>query len=50
MRKARDLLKKIRDTKGISHVKIGTINDKIGKDMTEVEETKKMWQEYSEEL
>ena len=50
MGKARDRFKKIRDTKGISQVKIGTINDKLGKDITEVEEIKKMWQEYTEEL
>ena len=41
---------KIRDTNGIFHAKMGTINDKNGKDPTEAEELKKRWQEYTEEL
>jgi len=50
MGKTRDLFKKIRDTRGIFHAKMGTINDKNGKDPTEAEELKKRWQEYTEEL
>ena len=50
MGKTKDLFKKIRDTKGIFHAKMGTINDKNGKDPTEAEELKKRWQEYTEEL
>ena len=50
MEKARDLFKKIRDTKGIFHAKMGTINDRNGKDLTETEAIKKRWQEYTEEL
>ena len=50
MGKTRDLFKKIRDTKGIFHAKMGIINDKNGKDPTEAEELKKRWQEYTEEL
>ena len=50
MGKTRDLFKRIRDTKGTFHAKIGTINDRNGKDLTEAEETKKRWQEYTEEL
>ena len=50
MGKTRDLFKKIRDTKGIFHAKMGTIKDKIRKDLTEAEEIKKRWQEYTEEL
>ena len=46
----RDLLKKIRDTKGIFHAKMGTIKDRNGMDLTEVEDIKKRWQEYTEEL
>ena len=46
----RELCKKIRDTKGTFHAKIGTIEDKNGKDLTEAEEIKKRWQEYTEEL
>ena len=42
--------KKIRDTKGIFHAKIGTIKDRNGMDLTETEEIKKRWQEYTEEL
>ena len=48
MGKTRDLFRKIRDTRGIFHVKIGTIKDRNGKDMTEAEEIKKRWQEYTE--
>ena len=47
--KTRDLLKKIRDTKGTFHAKMGSIKDKNGMDLTE-EEIKKRWQEYTEEL
>ena len=50
MGKTGDIFKKIRDTKGTFHVKIGTIKDRNGKDITEPEETKKRWQEYTEEL
>ena len=50
MGKIRDLLKKIRDTKGTSHAKMGTIKDKNGMDLTEAEDIKKKWQEYTEEL
>ena len=46
----RDLFKKIGHTKGIFHAKIGTIKDKKGKDLIEVEDIKKMWKEYTEEL
>ena len=46
MRKTRDLLKKIRATKGTFHAKIGTIKDRNGMDLTEAEEIKKRWQEY----
>ena len=48
MEKTRDLLKKIGDTKGIFHVKMGTIEDRSGKDLTEAEDIKKRWQEYTE--
>ena len=48
--KDRDLVKKIRDTKGTFHVKMGKIKDRNGKDLIEVEEIKKRWQEYTEEL
>ena len=44
------LLKKIRDTKGIFHAKMGSINDRNGMDLTEAEDIKKRWQEYTEEL
>ena len=47
---ARDLFKKIRDTKGTFHAKIGTIKDRIGTDLTEAGDIKKRWQEYTEEL
>ena len=50
MGKTRDFLKKIRDTKGTFHAKIGTINDRNGMDLTEAEDIKKRWQEYTEEL
>ena len=50
MRKTRDLFKKIRDTKGIFHAKMGLIKDRNGMDLTEAEDIKKRWQEYKEEL
>ena len=50
MGKTRDLFKKIGDTKGIFHAKIGTREDKNGKDLAEAEEIKKRWQEYPEYL
>ena len=50
MGKTSDLFKKIRDTKGIFHVKMGTIKNRNGMDLTEAEDVKKMWQEYTEEL
>ena len=50
MGKTRDLFKKIRDTKGIFHAKIGSIKDKNGMDLTEEEDIKKRWQQYTEEL
>ena len=49
MGKTRDLFKKIRDTKGIYHAKMGTIKDRIGMIPTEAEDIKKRWQEYTEE-
>ena len=48
MGKTRDLFKKIKDTKGIFHAKIGTIKDRSGMDLTETEDFKKRWQEYTE--
>ena len=48
--KTRDLFKKIRDTKGIFHAKMGSIKDRNGLDLTEAEDIKKRWQEYMEEL
>ena len=45
-----DLFKKIRNTKGTFHAKMGSIKDKNGVDLTEAEDTKKRWQEYTEEL
>ena len=48
--KTRDLIKKLRDTKGTFHGKMGTIKDRNGRDLTEAEDIKKMWQEYIEEL
>ena len=50
MGKTRDLFKKIRDTKGTLHAKIGSIKDRNGMDLTEAEDTNKRWQEYTEEL
>ena len=50
MGKTRDLFKKIRDTKGIFHAKMGIINDRTGIDPKEVEDIKKRWQQYTEEL
>ena len=50
MGKTRDLFKKIRDTKGTFHAKIGSIKDLNGMDLTEAEDIKKRWQEYTEEL
>ena len=50
MGKTRDLFKKIRDTKGPFHAKMGTIKDKNGMDLTEAKDIKKRWQEYTEEL
>ena len=49
MGKTRDLFKKIRDTKGTFHAKIGLIKDRNGMDLTEAEDIKKRWQEYTEE-
>ena len=46
----RDLFKKIRDTKGTFHAKMGSIRDRNGMDLTEAEDIKKRWQEYTEEL
>ena len=50
MGKTRDLFKKIRDTKGTFHAKMGSIKDRNGMDSTEAEDIKKRWQEYTEEL
>ena len=50
MGKTRDLFKKIRDTKGTFHVKMGLIKDRDGMDLTEAEDFKKRWQECTEEL
>ena len=50
MGKTRDLFKKIRDTKGKFHVKMGSIKDRNGVDLTEAEDIRKRWQEYTEEL
>ena len=50
MGKTRDLFKKIRDTKGIFHAKMGSIKDRNGMDLIEAEDIKKRWQEYTEEL
>ena len=50
MGKTRDLFKKIRDIKRIFQAKMGTINERNGMDLTEAEEIKKRWQEYTEEL
>ena len=50
MGKTRDLFKKIRDTKGTFHAKMGTIKDRNGMDLTEAEDIKKKWQDYTEGL
>ena len=50
MGNTRDLFKKIRDTKGTFHAKIGSINDRNGMDLTEAENIKKRWKDYTEEL
>ena len=50
MGKTRDLFKKIRDTKGTIHAKMGSIKDRNGLDLTEAKDIKKRWQEYTEEL
>ena len=49
-RKIRDLFKKIRDAKGTLHAKMGSIKDRNGVDLTEAEDIKKRWQQYTEEL
>ena len=49
MGKTRDLFKKIRDTKGIFHAKMGSIKDRNGMDLTEAEDINKRWQEYTEQ-
>ena len=48
--KTRDIFKKIRDTKGIFHAKMGSIKDRNGTDLTESEDIKNRWEEYTEEL
>ena len=50
MGKTRDLFKKIRDTKGTFHAKMSSIKDTNGRDLTEAQDIKKRWQEYTEEL
>ena len=50
MGKTRDLFKKVRDTKGAFHAKMGSIKDRNSMDLTEAEDIKKRWQEYTEEL
>ena len=50
MGKTRDIFKKIKDNRGIFHAKIGTIKDRNGMDLTEAEDSKMRWQEYTEEL
>ena len=50
MGKMRDLFKKIRDTKGTIHAKMGSLKDRNGMDLTGTEDIKKRWQEYTEEL
>ena len=50
MGNTRDLFKKIRDTKGTFHAKLGSIKDRNGMDLTEAEDIKKRWQEYTEDL
>ena len=49
MRKTRELFKKVRDTKGTFHAKMGSIKDRNGMDLTEAEDIKKRWQEYTEQ-
>ena len=48
MKKTRDLFKKVKDTKGTFHAKMGSIKDRNGMDLTEAEDIKKIWQEYTE--
>ena len=50
MGKTRDVFKKIRDTRGIFHAKVGSINNRNGMDLTEAGDIKKRWQEYTKEL
>ena len=50
MGKTKDLFKKIKDTKGTFHAKMSTIKDRDGMDLTEAEDIKKRWQEYTDEL
>ena len=50
MGRTRDLFKKTRDTKGIFHAKMDSIKDRNGMDLTEAKDTKKRWQEYTEEV
>ena len=50
MGKTRDLIKKIRDTKGTFHAKMGNVNDRNGMELTETKDIKKRWQEYTEKL
>ena len=50
MRKTRDFSRKLRDTKGTFHSKMGSMNNRNGRDLTEAEDIKKRWQEYTEEL
>ena len=50
MGKSRDFFKKVRDTKGTFHAKMGLIKDRNGRDLTEAKDIKKRWQEYTEEL
>jgi len=50
MGKTKDVLRKIRDNKGTSHAKLGSIKDRNGMDLSEAEDIKKKWQEYTEEL
>ena len=50
MGKSRDLFKKMRDTKGTFHAKMGSIKDRNGRDLTEADDIKKRWQQYTEEL
>ena len=50
MGKTRDLFKKVQDTKGTFHAKMGTIKDRNGMDLTEAQDIRKKWQEYTEEL